>query len=163
MQRPTLKISAGTDNIVKFGLYHLYAFEKDGAEMGLFASDALHEKLKNFTKGDSVNIRKDEYAPGKHGWNVVPEEGTPMRNSSAPSSVDGSYKSAPSPTTEETRNYQAKQNDDRTKDIHKQVCLKLAVQSLGTTENLDYQEVKVRMEGLVGVLEDVEVKEELPF
>ena len=66
-------------------------------------------------------------------------------------------------TTEETRNYQAKQNDDRTKDIHKQVCLKLAVQSLGTTENLDYQEVKVRMEGLVGVLEDVEVKEELPF
>ena len=145
MERNTLKIKANTDNVVKFlydtpiegtnsyGMYHLYAFEHGGEETGLFATDALHEA-------------------GKFGWNVVPEEGTPIRNTPPPPSVSGSYK--------------ATTTDDRTQDIHRQVCLKLAVQSMGVCEELNYGEVKDRMESLLDVLDGKEVtekKEELPF
>lgn len=152
---------ANTDNVVKFlydtpiedtnayGMYHLYGFEKDGEETGLFATDALHEKLKNFTKGDSINIRKEEYEAGKFGWNVVPEEGTPTRQSPPPS-VNGSY----NPT---------KTADDRTLDIHRQVCLKLAVQSMDTIGGIDSATVKLRMETLLDVLDGKKTKEELPF
>jgi|TARA_Y100000296_G_scaffold69100_1_gene82710 hypothetical protein len=163
MERATLKIKANTDNVVKFlydtpiegtnsyGVYHLYAFDMDGTETGLFATDALHEKLKNFTIGDSVNIRKEEYEPNKFGWNVIPEEGTPARNTGTPSNINDSYKSTPSATTQE-----------RTKDIHRQVCLKLAVQSMGTPETLDLAIVKQRMEGLLDVLDGKET-DSLPF
>lgn len=168
MERNTLKIKANTDNVVKFlydtpiegtnsyGMYHLYAFEHGGEETGLFATDALHEKLRNFTKGDSINIRKEEYEAGKFGWNVIPEEGTPIRNTPPPPSVSGSYK--------------ATTTDDRTKDIHRQVCLKLAVQSMGVCssmeEEFNYGEVKDRMEGLLNILDGKKIpekKEDLPF
>jgi|TARA_R100001530_G_scaffold131546_1_gene103288 hypothetical protein len=160
MERNTLKIKANTDNIVEFlydtpiegtnayGMYHLYAFGMDGEEAGLFATDTLHEKLKNFTKGDSVNIRKEEYEAGKFGWNVIPQDGTPTRKAPPPS--------VSTPTTTQSV-------DARTKDIHRQVCLKLAVQSMDTSETLDFAMVKLRMEGLLGVLDNEEVKEELPF
>ncbi len=158
MERSTLKIKANTDNVVKFlydtpiegtnayGLYHLYAFDLNGEETGLFATDNLHEKLRNFTKGDSVNIRKEEYEAGKFGWNVIPQEGTPTRKTPPPSVSNVS--STP---------------DDRTKDIHRQVCLKLAVQSMDTSETLDFAMVKLRMDGLLNVLDGKETKEELPF
>lgn len=166
MDRKTLKIKANTDNIVKFlydtpiegnnqyGTYHLYAFNHAGEEVSLFATDALHEKLKNFVTGDSVNIRKDEYEPNKFGWNIIPEEGTPLRNSPTPYSP----KSEPSAAMQENREYHAKQSDARTKDIHKQVCLKLAVQSMNTEEGMDYVEVKERMNALLEILEN-----DLPF
>ena len=71
-------------------------------------------------------------------------------------SVSGSYK----PTTV----------DDRTKDIHRQVCLKLAVQSMGVCssmeEEFNYGEVKDRMEGLLNILDGKKIpekKEDLPF
>ncbi len=175
MERATLKIKANTDNIVRFlydtpiegtnsyGIYHLYAFDVNGVESGLFATDALHEKLRHFTTGDKVNIRKEEYEPNKFGWNVIPEEGTPARNTGTPNGIDSVYKSTPSATTQEIRQYQAKQNDDRTRDIHRQVCLKLAVQSLGTPEVLDFATVRMRMEGLLHILEGTEQQDNLPF
>ena len=173
MERNTLKIKANTDNVVKFlydtpiegtnnyRMYHLYAFEHGGEETGLFATDALHEKLRNFIKGDSINIRKEEYEAGKFGWNVVREEGTPIRNTPPPNSVGGGSKAFSS------------SSDDRTKDIHRQVCLKLAVQSMGVCsameEEFNYGEVKDRMEGLLNVLDGIEPKNgiepkgDLPF
>ena len=171
MDRKTLKIKANTDNVVKFlfdtpiegtnkyGVYHLYAFDHNGEEVSLFATDNLHEKLRSFAKGDAVNIRKEEYEAGKFGWNVIPEEGTPLRNT--PSNI--SDKSEPSKAVQESRQYHATQNDNRTKDIHRQVCLKLAVQSMDTSETLDFDMVKFRMDGLLSVLEGEETKEELPF
>ncbi|MBT7974996.1 MAG: hypothetical protein HN687_12715 [Candidatus Marinimicrobia bacterium] len=151
MEQTQLKIKANTDNIVRFlydkpvdgtnsyGDYHRYSFEMNGEEVGFFATDNLNEKLKNFSKGDSVNIRKEEYEPNKFGWNVIPQDGTTPKNSGV----------APA----------APKSDDRTADIHRQVCLKLAVQSMGTPETLDYGVVKQRMDGLLNVLDG----ENLPF
>ena len=46
--------------------------------------------------------------------------------------------------------------DARTKDIHRQVCLKLAVESIGTKAKVTdayYKDVKSRMEGFIAVLD----------
>lgn len=148
MDSKTLKIKANTDNNVKFlfdsplegtnayGVYHLYKFDIEGEEHSLFATDNLHEKLKDYNKGDIVNIRKEEYEAGKMGWVVTPAEGVVAR---------------PSSTT--TSSNTAVGIDDRTKDIHRQVCLKLAVQSMDTSETLDFAMVKLRMEGLINILD----------
>lgn len=116
-QNETLKIQANTDNIVEFlydtpksgtnnyGAWHLYGVKNNGKEVGIFATDYLHDKLQYYRKGDVVNIRKENVDGGKIAWNVIPQEGTNVKN---------------------------EQNttlgiDARTHDIHKQVCLKLAV------------------------------------
>ena len=116
-QNETLKIKANTDNIVEFlydtpksgtnnyGAWHLYGVRDNGREVGIFATDYLHDKLQYYRKGDVVNIRKEEIDGGKIAWNVIPQEGTQTKNSKN--------------TTLGI--------DDRTHDIHKQVCLKLAV------------------------------------
>ena len=116
-QNETLKIKANTDNIVEFlydtpksgtnnyGAWHLYGVRNNGREVGIFATDYLHDKLQYYRKGDVVNIRKEEVDGGKIAWNVIPQEGTQAKNSKN--------------TTLGI--------DDRTHDIHKQVCLKLAV------------------------------------
>ena len=176
MERKTLKIKANTDNVVKFlfdtpiegtnnyGMYHLYAFDVKGEEHGLFATDALHEKLKNFTKGDMVNIRKEEYEANKFAFNVIPEEGTPARNTGTPNGIDSSYKSAPSPTTTESRQYQAKQNDSRTKDIHRQVAFKEACKMFGDfTGFLEEEELEIIRTNTDKLLSVIEDGDNLPF
>ena len=171
MDVPTLKPKANIDHIVEFlydnpregtndyGVYHRYAFKYNGDEVGLFATDALHSKLAMFHKGDRVNIRKEEYEPGKFGFNVIPEEGTPIRNGSTPEGIDDSYKAEPNASEKERRNYYASKTDDKTKDIHRQVCLKLAVQSMGTPEVIDFEMVKVRMEGFLIILDGLPLDE----
>jgi len=176
MERKTLKIKANTDNVVTFlydtpiegtnnyGMYHLYAFDINGEEHGLFATDALHAKLMNFTTGDRVNIRKEEYEPNKFAFNVIPEEGTPARNTGTPNGVDGSYKSTPSATTTETREYQAKQNDSRTKDIHHQVAFKEACKMFGEfTGFLTEEELEIISTNTKRLLDVLEERDNLPF
>lgn len=153
MDSKTLKIRANTDNNVKFlfdtplegtnayGVYHLYKFDMDGEEVSLFATDNLHEKLKDFNKDDEVNIRKEEYEAGKMGWIVTPAEGVVAKPGSSNTQTGGEI---------------LKDIDQRTKDIHRQVCLKLAVQSMEKTDILDMDTVKLRMEGLLGVLDPEE-------
>lgn len=148
MDSKTLKIRANTDNNVKFlfdsplegtnayGVYHLYKFDVEGEEHSLFATDNLHEKLKDYNKGDVVNIRKEEYEAGKMGWVVTPAEGVVAR-----------------PSTTKTGGEIVRDLDARTQDIHRQVCLKLAVQSMETSETLDFAMVKLRMEGLINILD----------
>ena len=150
MESKTLKIRANTDNNVKFlfdsplegtnayGVYHLYKFDVEGEEHSLFATDNLHEKLKDYNKGDVVNIRKEEYEAGKMGWIVTPAEGVVAKIGSSNTQTGGEI---------------VRGIDDRTKDIHRQVCLKLAVQSMGTSETLDFAMVKLRMEGLINILD----------
>jgi hypothetical protein len=164
--KPNLKIAEGVDHIVEFlydtpkegvnsyGKWHLYGLNHGGSEVGLFATDALHDKLVKFRTGDKVNIRKEEFAPGKLGWNIIPQEGTVPSKSEA---------QAPAKA------------DDRTHDIHKQVCLKLAVELMGTKKGSlsegDVVVLEANMYYLLGVLEgtgsvntDTDKKDEdLPF
>ena len=121
----------------------------DGVEKGLFATKALHEKLQSYGKGDKVNIRKEEFAPNKFGWNVIPEAGTSPKSQASGTAVSIS-------------------NDERTHDIHKQVCLKLAVEMFGTTDAVltDGQVVVIEanMKKLLMILEGKqEPEEDFPF
>jgi len=146
--KPSLKITEGVDHIVEFlydtpkegvnsyGKWHLYGLNHGGSEVGLFATDALHDKLAKFRTGDRVNIRKEEFAPGKLGWNIIPQEGTvPSKSESTPPA----------------------KADDRTHDIHKQVCLKLAVELLGekkgTLTDGEAVVLEANMYCLLGILE----------
>ena len=164
--KPSLKIAEGVDHIVEFlydtpkegvnsyGKWHLYGLNHGGSEVGLFATDALHDKLAKFRTGDKVNIRKEEFAPGKLGWNIIPQEGTVPSKSEA---------QAPAKA------------DDRTHDIHKQVCLKLAVELMGNKKGSlsegDVVVLEANMFYLLGILEgtgsvntDTDKKDEdLPF
>ena len=162
-QNETLKIKANTDNVVEFmydtpktgtnsyGAWYLYGVRNDGKEVGIFATEALHKKLQYYKKGDKVNIRKEEYEAGKYAWNIMPEEGT-------------------NPKTESNTTLGL---DDRTHDIHKQVCLKLAVDGMPKNGEM-YTEaqltvIEANMRHLLTILEstpDTHVnkeKEKLPF
>ena len=146
--KPSLKIAENVDHIVEFlydtpkegvnsyGKLHLYGLNHGGSEVGLFATDALHDKLVKFRTGDKVNIRKEEFAPGKLGWNIIPQEGTVPSKSEA---------QAPAKA------------DDRTHDIHKQVCLKLAVELMGNKKGSlsegDVVVLEANMFYLLGILE----------
>jgi hypothetical protein len=116
-QAETLKIQEGQDTFVEFlydapktgtnnyGNWYLYGVRHEGSEKGIFATEYLHDKLQYYSKGDKVNIRKEQTSNGKVAWNVVAEGSTKQKN-------EGN-------TTLGI--------DNRTHDIHKQVCLKLAV------------------------------------
>ncbi len=115
--KDSFKLSKDADNIVEllydqpkqgqnaYGAWYLYGVNKEGQETSFFATENLHKKLSTFGKGATVNIRKDEYAPGKFAWNVIPQGST-----------------QPKPMVSSSNNT----IDNRTHDIHKQVCLKLA-------------------------------------
>ena len=168
MDTPQLKIKANLDHIVEFkydlpnegvsdyGPWHRYALIHNNEEVGLFASDALDAKLKHFVTGDRVNIRKEEYEPGKYGWNVIPEEGTSVRHISSP---DGVQKiSTLSEMETEKRIYWASRTDDKTYDIHKQVALKEACKMFGgkktkLTEK-DSEILLYNMHAILDVLEE---------
>ena len=159
----TLKITANTDNVVEllydspktgtnnYGIWYLYGVKNGGKEVGIFATESLHGKLQDYRRGDKVNIRKEEYEPGKFAYNVIPEEGTSISES----------KNA-------TFNI-----DDRTHDIHKQVCLKLAVDMMETKNKTltdgDLVVIEANMKSLLMVLEGSnfldkeENKDDLPF
>ena len=147
-QNETLKIQKDTDNIVEFlydspktgtnnyGAWYLYGVMHEGSEKGIFATEYLNDKLQYYRKGDKVNIRKEEVG-GKTVWNIVPEGTTKAKNSSN--------------TTLGI--------DARTHDIHKQVCLKLAVDMVAKkdihTVLTDAEQViiEANMKALLQVLE----------
>jgi len=162
-QNETLKISANTDTLVEFlydepktgtnnyGQWFLYGVKNEGKEKGIFATQALHNKIQYYRRGDRVNIRKEEYEPGKFGWNVIPEEGTTVKSETNSTS----------------------KIDDRTHDIHKQVCLKLAVDMMkaegGTLSEGQLIVIEANMNSLLMVLEGTasssteEDKTDFPF
>ena len=92
----------GTNN---YGAWYLYGVQHNGEDTSFFATETLHSKLKYYQNGDVINIRKEQ-SDGKFKWNIIPQEGTKAKTSASDI---------------------VKKIDDRTHDIHKQVCLKLAV------------------------------------
>ena len=133
------------------GEWNLYGVEHNGTDSSFFASPGLHRRIKSFSQGDSISIVKN-MQNGRTAWDVKEL---------------GSSKSTNTSMT----------MDARTKDIHRQVCLKLAVESIGTKTKVTdayYKDVKERMEGLLAVLDPAEAvvdsikekfdgEEEVPF
>ena len=134
----------------QYGAWYRYAVNHNKTEWAIFASEGLNAQLSTYGKGSNLNIRKEEYEPGKTKFVVT--------------ALEGAVKAPPA-----TLNTPNSTTTDRTQDIHRQVCLKLAVQSMGTSKmDFDFVEVGLRMDGLLNIL-DGEVKkepvsdEDLPF
>ena len=85
----------------EYGKWNLYGVEYCGEAQGIFADEHLHDKLKQYGKGAKLTIRRNQDEKGKLEWKVLP--------------VDGNRTEIP-------------YLDDRTKDIHRQVALKIAAE-----------------------------------
>ena len=120
----------------EYGKWNLYGVEYEGEAQGIFADEHLHDKLRKYGKGAKLTIRRDQDEKGGLKWKVLPVDGNRTDQRSI---------------------------DDRTKDIHRQVALKIAVISLGQNNkpwtNEDLQEIRIRMDKLLHIL-DVEVYDE---
>jgi hypothetical protein len=140
-----IKLNPTSDNIVElcfdspktgtnnYGAWYMYGVLMNGEEKTFFATENLHKKLSDYGKGANLNIKKEEYAPNKFAWEVHALNGTMMTGS-------GQKPVASTPIS-----------DPRTLDIHKQVCLKLAVQSMAHVK-FDIKAVEERMYLLLDVL-----------
>ena len=164
MENNQFKLDPKKDNIVeltsdkpldngmnKWGKWFLYVGNKDGIE-------EIHKKLSEYSKGALVNIKQEEYAPNKFAWEVHALQGTPKKKKGE-KTLDSSPIS-----------------DARTLDIHKQVCLKLAVQSMDefdikVIEERTYQLLDVlhgsrpnkTLEAIQDVFDGEVINKELPF
>ena len=129
----------------QYGPWNLYGVEHDGEQQGIFADENLHNGLKKYSKGARLVIRrKDE--DGKLSWQVTPANGESQTKS---------------------KQTVLKYLDDRTADIHRQVALKIATISMGQSTkpwtDEDLQEIKVRMDKLLVILDGSAENEPLPF
>lgn len=132
----------------QYGQWNLYGIEHQGEQKGIFAEDALHQELKKYGKGAKLVIRRNQDENGKLEWQVIPQNGN---------GVAGAVKS-----NQTVLSYL----DDRTRDIHRQVALKIATISIGQNikpwTDEDLQEIKVRMDRLLEIL-DGGYDNEYPF
>jgi len=128
----------------QYGPWYLYGIDYNGEPMGIFAEDALHHQLKEYGKGAKLVIRRNQ-ENGKLEWRVTPANGN------IPSKQTKTYSSF---------------LDDRTRDIHRQVALKIATISIGQSlkpwTDEDLVEIKVRMDKLLDIL-DGSPDDDLPF
>ena len=136
------KCKSGESN---YGPWNLYGVENDGEQQGVFAEDALPQELRKYGKGARLVIRRNQDDNGQLEWQVMPANGQAQHQ---PQQTVLSYL------------------DDRTRDIHRQVALKIATISMGQSTNPwtdeDLQEIKVRMDKLLEIL-DGSTNDDLPF
>jgi hypothetical protein len=120
----------------QYGPWNLYGVEYNKEPHGLFVDEFLHETLSKYKKGDQIVIRREQDQEGKLRWEVFP-----TGNGSA---MQKTAQTIPP-------------MDSRTKDIHRQVCLKVAVLSFPTTnkswDNAIIKEIKARTDSLIFVLD----------
>ncbi len=116
----------------QYGPWNLYGVEYQGVQQGIFAEDALHQQLRKYAKGTRLVIRRNQDQNGQVEWQVVPAIG-------------------------QAQNQPKQSLDDRTADIHRQVALKIATISIGQSlkpwTNEDLEEIKVRMDKLLEILD----------
>jgi hypothetical protein len=128
----------------QYGPWYLYGIEHDGKTMGIFAEIELHKQLKKFGKGARLIIRRNQ-SDGKLKWQVT--------------SANGNSQTKPKQTV-------IGYLDDRTRDIHAQVSLKIAVTSFGNSTkpstSEDLQEIRSRKNMLLELL-DGPNEDDLPF
>jgi hypothetical protein len=129
----------------QYGPWNLYGVEHEGEPQGLFAEDALHQELRKYGKGAKLIIRRNQDNNGQLEWSVTPANGGTHHK---PQQTVLSYL------------------DDRTRDIHRQVALKIATISIGQSLKPwiddDLQEIKERMDKLLVIL-DGSTDNDLPF
>ena len=129
-----------------YGPWHFYQMKYDGDRYGHFAQSELHKKLKNCRNGDIVTIRKEQTDKDGYEW-IVQGENT----------IQAGFNKPVQPPQSTW--------DDRTHDIHHQVCLKVAVMSFPASDrpwnNEVVQELKRRTDSLMVVLEGD--RDDLPF
>jgi len=129
----------------QYGPWNLYGVEHDGEQQGIFAEDALHQELQKYGKGAKLVIRRNQNESGNLEWQVTPANGN---------------------ATHKSNKTVLSYLDDRTRDIHRQVALKIATVSIGHNikpwSDADLQEIKVRMEKLLLIL-DGSTEDVLPF
>ena len=133
----------------QYGPWNLYGIEHRGEQQSIFAEDALHQQLQRYGKGAKLVIRRNQSENGQLEWQVVPQNGNSSSNNSNRSN-------------QTVLSYL----DDRTKDIHRQVALKIATISIGQstkpwTEE-DLQEIRIRMDKLLVIL-DGSTEDELSY
>ena len=132
--------------INKFGPWHFYQLVYNGEKFGHFAQPNLHQKLSSFSEGDTVIIQKLQTSRDGYDWVVMLDPMTPIPVASKPTQTTF---------------------DDRTHDIHHQVCLKVAVASFPATDrpwnDEVVQELKRRTDSLMTVLEGVNNEDSLPY
>ena len=129
----------------QYGEWFLYNIDHDGEQFGVFAEIALHNKLKNYGKNSKLIIRRNQDENGNLDWQVTPANGN---SQSKPTKTVSSYL------------------DDKSASIQRAMALKIAVISIGTSTRAwtddDLQEIKVRMEKLLEILNGSD-ENELPF
>ena len=127
----TFKFDTPQTGTGQYGEWNRYGVDHKGEDSSFFASPGLHSRIKSFKQGDSIKIVK-RMSNGKTSWDVKKTGGSPTPVMS----------------------------DARTKDIHRQVCLKLAVESIGAKTKVTdayYKDVADRMMGFLAVLDPVEI------
>lgn len=153
---PILDLQYNLDYQVKFlgyktgentyGPWHFYQFEHNGEKYGHFAQPNLHQKLSKFSEGDFITIRKEQTEKDGYEW-----------------VINGKSNSQPTPTVSKPLQITF---DERTHDIHRQVCLKVVGNSFPRSDrpwdNEVVQEFKRRTDSLMVVLEG-ETQDDLPF
>ena len=133
----------------KWGERFLYGFKKDGEQYNFFATPYLSDKLSGFKRGDVVKIAHNKLPSGKTAWDVrtIPVNKT-QNNQQTESMGNGVI-------------------DARTHDIHKQVCLKLAVQIMGdinaVLSDTEVTVIKANTQLLLSVLEGDDNEADFPF
>ena len=139
-----------------YGPWFLYKLNYNGEQYPHFAQPFLHEKLQEYGEGDVVTIQKLQTSRDGYDWVVT---------------GDSNHKPDPpkTPTPVAAKPQQSPVFDDRTHDIHRQVCLKVAVKSFPASDKCWNDEVlaelKRRTDSLMVVLEGVshEKDDNLPF
>ena len=120
----------------QYGPWNLYGVEYEGEQQGVFAEDALHKQLQRYGKGARLVIRRNQDDNGQLEWSVTPANGDKPHK---PQKTVQSYL------------------DDRTRDIHRQVALKIATISIGHSTkpwlDEDLMEIKDRMDKLLVILD----------
>ena len=128
----------------QYGPWYLYGVEHQGEPMGIFAEDALHSQLKEYGKGAKLIVRRNQ-DNGNLEWQVT--------------LANGNSQSKPTKTVSSFL-------DDRTRDIHRQVALKIATISIGASlkpwNESDLLEIRNRMKKLLEIL-DGSTSDDLPF
>jgi len=129
--------------VSQHGPWNLYMVEVGNEPHSLFADEKLHPMLKEYKRGDEIIIKRTQDKEGVF-WNVKPA-----------SKSNGT-----------TKGVQQTIFDDRTKDIHRQVALKIATQSMGPTTKpwTDYEKIEIqsRVTALLEILEGKQ-DDDLPF
>lgn len=131
-----------------WGEKFLYGVKKGGEEYSFFATPYLNTKLSGFKRGDVVKIANNK-VDGKTVWDVRAISVNKMQGNQKIESMSNGVV------------------DARTHDIHKQVCLKLAIQMRGNTDKMltdaDLVIIEANMKHLLNILEGTSVSEEMPF